>query len=551
MSNLCELQIKKFIQESKCQASLSNEVNWEDHKWDNGMTFYKYSWKSRNMKQPLSEYMSDFIKSYLVKIGLNKINKCIAILRAFKVLEVTMSNLSNSYKISNLNSRVLDKTMELAYNQYSQGKVNEIYFNIKHICNFLVRNEMIEAHILNWTYPLTESNSQNKTIAEEENGLNDKLPDPRVISFMGGVFKSKPQGLRDIYTSSIFALLLCAPSRINEIMELNEDCLVVLKDSKDIERPCLRFYSEKGFGFNMKWLPDCMFPVAEEAIHRIKEVSTNARAVCSVIEKGEKAFYKKLNKTKLEVITNQDLYNLGFDIKTPQMNFENKAFLQEIENNVISCSHFWNYLYRKNRPVKDGNKKALPSWGNKLFIVNKYQLNSSKNTDIFTLERVKSRYFFGEFNITLTRNNPRMNIFNRNKSLNSYPGEIKFNSHQIRHLLNTMAQRTTLSEVEIALWSGRKNIHHNDNYNHVSHDELADLSRELLNNINHISSAKIEGPSNRSTQNEIEGKISYLLKVIEYLSSEQQKEIRTKITVLSLYLEQQLRGVVENGKKVS
>lgn len=144
-----------------------------------------------------------------------------------------------------------------------------------------------------------------------------------------------------------------------------------------------------------------------------------------------------------------------------------------------------------------------------------------------------------------------MNIFNRNRALGSYPGEIKFNSHQIRHLINTMAQRTTLSEVEIALWSGRKNIHHNDNYNHVSHDELADLSRELLNNINHSSSAKVEDPSNSSTQNDIEGMISYLTKVIESLSLEQQKEIRTKITVLSLYLEQQLRGVAGNDKKVS
>ncbi len=121
-----------------------------------------------------------------------------------------MSNLSNSYKISNLNSRVLDKAMELAYNQYSLGKVNEIYFNIKHICNFLVRNEMIEAHILNWTYPLTESNSQNKTIAEEENGLNDKLPDPRVISFMGG-YSNLNHKVFVIFIQALFLLSYCAP----------------------------------------------------------------------------------------------------------------------------------------------------------------------------------------------------------------------------------------------------------------------------------------------------------------------------------------------------
>lgn len=45
--------------------------------------------------------------------------------------------------------------------------------------------------------------------------------------------------------------------------------------------------------------------------------------------------------------------------------------------------------------------------------------------------------------------------------------------------------------------------------------------------------------------------ISYLMKVIESLSSDQQKEIRKKITVLSSYLKQKLRGVVKNDKKVS
>jgi len=547
MNDLCEFQIKKFIQECKGQAALSNGVSWDNPTWDNGMTFYKYNFKSRKGKVPLSKYMSDFIKAYIFRQGVNNVNKCIAVLRAFKILEAAMSDLSSEYKISNLNSRVFDKAMELAYDHYSQGKITEIYLNFKNFCKFLVRNEMAGPNILNWTYPITKNHKPIKSIQEEEGGLSNKLPDPKVIIFMGDLFKSKPQGLRDIYTSSIFALLLCAPSRINEIMELNEDCLTMLKDSEGIERPCMRFYSQKGFGFNMKWLPDCMFPVAKEAIRRIKEVNANARAVCSIIHRGEREFYNRLNKDKFDIISHKDLCILGFNIENSKISIENKKIIQDIERNVISCSHFWNYLCRKNSFII----KTLIESGNKLMLVSKYQLNLLKSTDIFAVEKIKSHYFFGEFNITLTRNNPRMNIFNRNRSLDSFPGEIKFNSHQIRHMINTMAQRTTLSEVEIALWSGRKNIHHNDYYNHVSHNELADLSRELLNKINAISSVKFEEPCNSSLQNDIEGKISYLLQATESLSLKQQYEIGKKINALSSYLKTQLKGVIGNDKEVS
>ncbi|WP_168393533.1 hypothetical protein [Erwinia amylovora] len=73
-----------------------------------------------------------------------------------------------------------------------------------------------------------------------------------------------------------------------------------------------------------------------------------------------------------------------------------------------------------------------------------------------------------------------LNIFERHKSKNINSDSLKFNSHQLRHLLNTLAQRTTLSEIEIAFWSGRKNIEHNSNYNHVTDDEMIAMSRKLL-----------------------------------------------------------------------
>ncbi|EKD74304.1 MAG: hypothetical protein ACD_45C00005G0009 [uncultured bacterium] len=45
-------------------------------------------------------------------------------------------------------------------------------------------------------------------------------------------------------------------------------------------------------------------------------------------------------------------------------------------------------------------------------------------------------------------------------------------THQFRHLLNTMAQRDGLSQSEIARWSGRADIKQNRVYDHMSEFEL-------------------------------------------------------------------------------
>jgi hypothetical protein len=46
----------------------------------------------------------------------------------------------------------------------------------------------------------------------------------------------------------------------------------------------------------------------------------------------------------------------------------------------------------------------------------------------------------------------------------------KLQSHQPRHLLNTLAQSRHVSETLIAFWSGRKNVAQNEWYNHVPHE---------------------------------------------------------------------------------
>ncbi len=45
---------------------------------------------------------------------------------------------------------------------------------------------------------------------------------------------------------------------------------------------------------------------------------------------------------------------------------------------------------------------------------------------------------------------------------------IRMNTHQFRHWLNTLAQAGGMSQLEIARWSGRKDVRQNAAYDHVS-----------------------------------------------------------------------------------
>ncbi len=54
--------------------------------------------------------------------------------------------------------------------------------------------------------------------------------------------------------------------------------------------------------------------------------------------------------------------------------------------------------------------------------------------------------------------------------------------HQFRHWLNTLAQKGGLSQLDIAKWSGRLDIRQNQAYDHISADEMIEMTREAIGN---------------------------------------------------------------------
>lgn len=54
---------------------------------------------------------------------------------------------------------------------------------------------------------------------------------------------------------------------------------------------------------------------------------------------------------------------------------------------------------------------------------------------------------------------------------------IKVTTHQFRHWMNTLAHRGGMSQLDIAKWSGRKDVRQNEAYDHMTSHELIEMAR--------------------------------------------------------------------------
>ncbi|HEJ8091196.1 TPA: hypothetical protein SMI57_004293 [Serratia liquefaciens] len=552
MNNNYEDNVYKFIAENK-KLSNNKDFKWENPSWGRGITFYGEikTNKSNKKKRLMDKNIIEFSKAYIWNKFYYDLPKALRNIRLLRVLEVALLRVNKEANIYDINHKILDEAISIAYENFAESTVYRIYSDLISFCSFMSKRNMLPPWIVRWSYPFKRNEINKSKQIGSINSLSEqepiKLPDERVIDFVGGIFTSKPINTRDIFISSIFALLLCAPSRITEIMLLEDDCEVVVKDMKGISRYGLRFYSLKGYGYNTKWIPESMVPIAKEAIVRLRKLTNNARVVSNLLKSGEDNLYSWLNKSAFEILTIKDLNKLGFVINKEDISKENEIFLSSVESGVISIKVFWVYLFRKKSELKATSERDKSITYRNLFAINKDQLNSIKGTDIFTSLNAISNDFRSDFSISNVNN-----IFKRHANSNVDNTYLRFHSHQIRHLLNTMAQRSALSQVQIAHWSGRRNIKDNFVYDHMSHDELSELSRKVLNiNVNKDSSISIQKENiDLDFRKNLESKFQELEKKILNLDESKQEAIAEKIKVFRVMLEDIIKKENQNGNKV-
>ncbi|MEQ9866093.1 DNA-binding protein [Pectobacterium aroidearum] len=426
--------IIKFIEFFKTTIFNSKLVSsWASNVWKRSYRFNKFNMENNlNSQEPLDACFIDFAKAYMLYVhSFNKAKLKPITLSMLKIVEFVLLKSHAQANIINCDNLVFDECVKLAFKKYSRSHAFGVGKEIEKLSAFLNENRMTNSSYLFWVNPLKHKITQTWSGYDYSLEAHPKLPDIKSVIAIAEIFSKddKQLSLRDIFTTSVLALLMCAPGRISEILGLPADCEITENDSKGIQRYGLRFFSAKGYGGDIKWIPTVMIPVAKKAISRLKQLSNEARFLASKFEDNHSDSLG--NTLKKNIPEDFPWYDAEKNIK-----YSNALCLL---NEGQLC---------KNKTVRS----------DKLF---------RPTTQFFILDIIDSKYIKGEFN-----------IFKRHGYFNEDGSPYLLRTHQLRHLLNTFSQINGMDEFSIARWSGRKLISQNVSYDHRSHLQMSKLIRE-------------------------------------------------------------------------
>ena len=302
---------------------------------------------------------------------------------------------------------------------------------------------------------------------------------------------------RDVILTAVMALLACAPSRINEVFGLPFDCEIKPLTEGD-DGFMLRWAGSKGHCDFAKAIPAIMADVAKEAIERLRENTAEARRIAAWYEENPDRLYlpddcshlrgKDLTGSDINLITgfiNRDSgRSWAIDRKivpiqhlcSSNMQKDVKFLYSDIERAILS-------LLPHGFPVLD--KTTGLRYSEALLVVRRLEFAARGRG---RWRCMISPVMYG--NIMDNFHNAD-GVFGR-LGLSTPEHPIVLRTHQLRHYLNTMAQRGGLTETEIAAWSGRKDVRQNAAYDHRTPEEMLQLRRQRDKELTTISGSVIK-----------------------------------------------------------
>ncbi|WP_028621556.1 integrase [Pseudomonas sp. Ant30-3] len=464
------------------------DLDWGSDTWAGVCNFTVIGAPSRGFtsSQMLDPEIVPFAKSYVRyqhQYYSNSGSRCKEI-KGIRCVEKALLQVKGKADITLTDLNVLDVAAQVA-REY-KASAYQAGCSLVKLVEFLNRAKIIP-HALVWKNPILKPNELNRTDAATKAKRSAKVPPEHCMEYMAEMFSNDLQDARDRFTTSIFALLMCAPSRIAEVQDLPFHCLHTESDSHGIERLGLRFYAGKGYGSDIKWVSTPFKSIATEAIRRLVELSSEGRKLASWYEQNPHRFYRHPGCPRVKedagLSNEQACRALGISEENPAgslwayfKRYSPFATLR-LKGEPLTLAFLNEYCHSKlpdNWPWFD--KKKNIKYSEALLCFRKHELRKDMRASPVLLWKPGTITFTSDMNYI---NGQERNIWIRHGYRNLDGTEISMTSHQVRHYLNTAAQRGSLAQLDIAKWSGRANIHQNATYNHMTDDEYVDMARQV------------------------------------------------------------------------
>lgn len=497
-----------YIHEAKSQPwTLAG--SWEEPYWERSGYFVKQEFAPRGSLQtviPRDQWLDpafiDLAKAFvkLQHVANPKLGRSghIKRLQTLRHLEVALLDLKGTANPLEIDLGVLDAAAALAKKNLGSSSSHKVGTELAIFARVMARIGVCPATAEHWSNP----NKQAKNVSFDldrsaELARQKRLPDHEAIYALADIFNrdldtSDPRVQMDIVTTSACALLMSAPSRGQEILRLPVNLVIEETDKFGQEQMGLRLHASKGFGAYVKWVWSGMAPVAAKAIERLVAMGSEARKLARHLENPATCgrFYRHSECPSVpddRLLTRDEVCQaLGIGQNNPTSALVGRSL--SAANGTYTLQSLWEgYVLPEHRkrcpyfPYVSAADRALGQKGGlkfseALFCVLRHQLSQNALTSPVLLSIPN----LARLGFDLSPSDDRVTIFGRYGFTDADGDALKITSHQFRHLLNTEAQRSGLSDEQIAHWSGRLRVSQNSAYDGQENEERVEKSRAVV-----------------------------------------------------------------------
>lgn len=450
--------------------------DWNENIWEKaGVTFGNIDQKNvrGGLKFVFAQPFLDFAKAYFRYRQTHAPNRHHSEMKALKCVERALVNFTGRADPSEISIGVLDAAQEIAREHYkapyAAGR------EIAALARFLTDHRLV-GRSLDWRSNIERPADTVRTGQKAKERRENKLPNEEAINAIAEIFASDPKDPDDIFVTSTVAMLLCAPSRISEILELSQDCEVEERKRDGTIAYGWRFRPKKGGPPMIKWIPDAMVDVAKEAIARIHAITQPAREFAAWIEARSTSPFPHLERQlggKMTVSRDQVRRLVG------QGSFDGLAFRYVAGEEVVSiddlCVWIRDLIVQQHPYFPYIDEEATVKWSGRLYCFHRNHLHRQRSIVPFSLWAPDNNALNNRLSANLAK--VKLSFFSRH-GFNEGRDALGITSHQFRHLLVTMSHQGGLSSSEIARWRGSKDERQNRAYNQRSEFELVAMLRE-------------------------------------------------------------------------
>lgn len=489
--------LQAFIELCRTSAVLAADVQFDKNAWNcgyfkgqnkvNRAIFSTLEAASSGEQEPcFPEAFLNFAKATVVYLQDKKpvVSQAVRI-AALRCLEAALRHEFKGSRPTAIDPVVLDTAVMLAKQQVSPPVAYRIAGQLELISEFMASKQFITLR-QRWTHGMKKPQEIGSRISKQAlEARMEKLPSSAALRALAGIFHQAVEP-RDVMTSSMTVLMLCAPERINEVLRLRRNCLVE-GDGEFRGKLGLRWAGSKGFENTTKWLPSDMTEVAREAIDNLLQASGPANEIAAWYTANPTKLFLHEDAAHLRgqrVLTLSDLALVLWGDEGAKNSANNWANGHKLEKQPLE-SRSIGYLFEDvERAVISMLPTTFPFMTgapelrcmDALAVMRTNEMHGARGTYLCMFSSVDNGVITNQFGAR----EGRKSIFEAFDYTEDDGSPIVLTSHSLRHYLNTLAQMGGLSSAEIALFSGRKDVNQNRHYDHMSSEEVqAPISQAL------------------------------------------------------------------------